>query len=351
LTIPQYMGNSWGDKQIPPLVSVVVVNYNGLQHIETCLTSILSTRYSNFEVLFVDNGSTDESVTYVENHFPTVRVLKNLTNKGSAGGYNSGILEARGNYVAILNNDVEVDPDWLLPIVQLIEGDQSIGAADAKYLNYYNRRTFDDIAAAGRFLDYFGTVYARGVNRVDLGQYDKPARIFAALTIFRKCIFEQVGLFDEGFFYGYDEVDLSWRINLRGYKIMYVPSSTIYHKASQTSRLGNTLKPRFYFMIKRNRLQMLIKNLPANRLIPALTITLLEYGLYLLYWLTKKNRQYSTELLSSMLWVCRNLKKIWVKRKAVQNIRRVSDRELNRIMVPYQGDLLKMTRKMFKTKP
>lgn len=99
-------------------------------------------------------------------------------------------------------------------------------------------------------------------------------------------------------------------------------------------------------MIKRNRLQMLIKNIPAERLLPALAVTLLEYGFYLLYWLSKKNRQCTLELISSVLWVIRNLREIWLKRKAVQRIRRVSHKELKEVILPYRGDLLKIIRKI-----
>jgi len=335
-----------------PLVSIVIVNYNGLEHLEDCLGTVTKTEYPNYEILFVDNSSSDGSAQYVERNF-NVKIIQNSHNLGATGGYNTGITHAKGKYVAILNNDIEVPPNWLTPLVEAMEAEESIAAADAKYLNFYDRERFDTIAAAGRYVDHFGNVYAQGAGELDHGRYDKPARIFAALTLFRRSVFKEVSLFDHDFFYGFDEVDLAWRINLRGYKIIYIPYSKIYHKVSQTSSNSNesTLRSGFYFLIKRNRLQMLIKNLPANRLIPALIITLLEYGLYLLYWLTKKNRQYTTELLSSILWVCRNLKKIWVKRKAVQNIRRVSDRELNKIMVPYQGDLLKMINKIFNTKP
>jgi len=336
---------------LDPLVSVVVVSYNGLEHLWTCLNSIVKTEQPNIEILFVDNASSDGSVDYVNESFIGVKIVQNSLNRGAAGGYNTGIIHSKGKYVAILNNDIEAPSDWLKPLVEAMEADESIAAGDPKYLNFYDRARFDNVAAAGRYIDYSGTVYARGADELDHGRYNEPVRIFAALTLFRRSVFEEVGLFDEDFFYGYDEVDLAWRINLRGYKIMYVPSSKIYHKVSQTSRLSKILKPGFYFMIKRNRLQMLIKNLPANKLIPALTITLLEYGLYLLHWLTKKNKQYSTELLSSTLWTCKNLKKIWIKRKAVQNLRRISDKELNKIIVPYQGDLLKTIRKIVNTKP
>jgi len=329
-----------------PLVSVIVVNYNGLTHLPTCLNSIQKTDYPSIEILFIDNASSDGSVQYVKKNF-NVRIIQNNHNMGATGGYNTGIIHARGKYVAILNNDTKVSPGWLTPLVEVMEADKSIAAADAKYLNFYDRGRFDNVAAAGRYVDYAGTVYARGANEFDDGRYDKPVMVFAALTLFRKSIFEEVGLFDEDFFYGYDEIDLAWRINFRGYKVIYMPSSEIYHKVSQTSRSENSFRPEFYFMIKRNRLQMLIKNLSVKRLIPALTITLLEYSLYLLYWLYKKNRQNSVELISSVLWVVRNFRMIWLKRKVVQRVRMVSHKELKQVILPYRGDLLKIIRKLF----
>lgn len=332
-----------------PLVSIVIVNYNGLEHLEDCLSTVTKTEYPNYEIIFVDNASSDGSVQYVEKIFTVssaIRIINNDHNLGATGGYNTGIIHAKGRYIAILNNDVEVSPNWLTPLIEMMEADESIAAVDAKYLNFYNRERFDNVAAAGRYVDYAGTVYARGANEIDNGRYDKPVRIFAALTLFRRSVFEEVGLFDEDFFYGYDEIDLAWRISLRGYKVMYVPSSKIYHKVSQTSRSGNSFRSGFYFMIKRNRLQMLIKNIPGERLLPALAVTLLEYGFYLLYWLSKKNRPCTLELISSVLWVIRNLRKIWLKRKAVQRIKGVSHKELKEVILSYRGDLLKIIRKI-----
>ncbi|MGC9086686.1 MAG: glycosyltransferase family 2 protein [Thermoproteota archaeon] len=328
-----------------PLVSIVVINYNGKKHLKACLDSLLKTDYPNFEIILVDNASNDGSVEYVTKNYPQVKVVVNKVNMGSSGGYNAGIRHARGKYIAILNNDVEVDKKWLEPLVRILEENSEIGAADSKYLNFYERNKFDSTSAAGRFLDYFGNVYARGVRANDGGVYNKLCRIFVALTIFRKKIFSEIGLFDEDFFYGYEDVDLSWRINLRGYKIYYVPSSLIFHKSSATVASNKRMKPEFYLRDKRNRLVTLIKNYSVGTLILTIPITLLEYLGLLIYWILKGEKIYALCIIKSIVQVFKSFKETWKKHLFVNQIRKISDGEVRKLMIPYAGylkDLLKL---------
>jgi len=158
-----------------PLVSIIVLNYNGKHHLKTCLDSLLRTDYLNFEIILVDNGSSDGSVEFVAENYPKVKILRLEKNIYTAGGYMAGVLIARGKYVAVLNNDIEVDEKWLKFLVEALERMPWVAAADAKYKDFYQRNKFDRSAATGRWIDYFGNNYTRGAGKLDLGEYDKPS--------------------------------------------------------------------------------------------------------------------------------------------------------------------------------
>jgi len=323
-----------------PLVSIIILNYNGLRlgHLKTALDSVLKTRYPNFEIIVVDNGSDDGSIKYIKKNYPNVRIVALKKNYGTAIGYMMGILNANGKYVAILNNDVEVDPNWLNPLVEYLEKFPHIAAADPKFRSYFYRDRFEDSAAAGRWIDYFGNNYTRGVNEVDLGQYDRPAYIIAALTLFKKDVLIKCGGFDPYFIFGYEDIDLGWRLYLMGYKIMYVPWSAIYHKSGGTTRATSRRpKPGFYYLNKRNRLITIIKNYSISNMLVALSIILLEYLLTILYFMLTSQKEYSRDIFLAICKVFKNLKYIAKKREQVQSLRKVTDRQVKKYMVPYSG--------------
>jgi GT2 family glycosyltransferase len=299
----------------------------------------LRTDYPNFEVILVDNASTDGSVEWVTKNYPHIKIVRNKVNLGFAGGCNTGIRHASGKYVAILNNDVEVDENWLKPLVHILEENSEIGATDSKYLNFYERNKFDSSAAAGRFLDYFGNVYARGHGENDEGTYNNLCRIFVALTIFRKDVIFKAGLFDEDFFFGYEDVDLSWRINLIGYKIYYVPNSVIYHKSSATVKLNKITKPEFYIRDKKNRLVTLIKNYSIKTLVFVIPVVLLEYLGLLTYLILKSKKVHALCVVEAIIQVFKSFKEIWKKHLFVNQVRKLSDSEIRKLMVPYVGYL------------
>jgi len=326
------------------LVSVVILNYNGLEHLKTCLDSVLNTDYPNFEVIVVDNGSTDGSVEFIRNTYPSVKLLRLSRNIYTAGGYMAGVLIARGKYVAILNNDVEVDGNWLKPLVEALERMPWAAAADAKYKSFFDRHRFDDVAAAGRWIDYFGNNYTRGVNELDFGQYDKTTYIFAALTIFKRDILMKIGGFDTSYIFGYEDIDLGWRLNLAGYKVLYVPQAIIYHKSGATTKDKQTQrpKPEFFYLNKRNRLITLMKNYSIFNAIIALTVTLLEYCLSMWYFFVSRKKVYGLQLAKAACYIFKNLRKIIKKRASVQQLRTLSDKDIKKLMVPYSGDIIKV---------
>jgi GT2 family glycosyltransferase len=328
-----------------PLVSIVVLNYNGKHHLKTCLDSLLRTRYPNFELILVDNGSTDGSVEFVQQNYPSVKIVRLSKNTYTAGGYMAGVLFARGKYVAILNNDVEVDENWLVPLVGALEKIPWLAAADAKYKSFYDRDRFDDSAAAGRWIDYLGNNYTRGVNEIDYGQYNKPTYIMGVLTIFRRDILLEIGGFDLSYIFSYEDIDVGWRLYLAGYKILYVPESIIYHKsgASSRDRVGaRRPRPEFYYLNKRNRLITLMKNYCVRNMLITLFVTYLEYFLTILYFIFTGNKVYGLQIVRGMIWPLKNLRKVMEKRAQVQKLRKRSDREIKRYMVPYSGGLLRI---------
>lgn len=331
-----------------PLVSIIILNYNGLKHLKVCLDSVLNTQYDNFEVIIVDNGSTDGSVEFVRNNYPNVRLLRLNRNIYTAGGYMAGVLVAKGKYVAILNNDVEVDKNWLKPLVDSLEKMPWVAAVDAKYKNFFDRDRFDDSAAAGRWIDYFGNNYTRGVNEQDRGQYDKFTYIFCALTIFRRDALMKVGGFDPSYIFGYEDIDLSWRLYLAGYKVLFDPRAVIYHKSGASTRdeKARRLRPELFYLNKRNRLVTLLKNYSMFNMLISLFVTLVEYYVSMFYFIINGDKVYGLQLTRAVNYVFKNLGKIFKKRIHVQFLRKVPDKEIKRYMVPYHGDVVKLLRKL-----
>jgi len=334
-----------------PLVSIVVLNYNGKQHLKTCLDSLSRTKYPNFEIILVDNASTDGSVEFVKENYPYVRIVRLGRNTYTSGGYMAGVLVARGKYVAILNNDIEVDESWLTPLVEALEKLPWVAAADSKYKNFYQRDRFDNAAAAGRWIDYVGNNYTRGVDEVDRGQYDKPVYIMGALTIFRRDKLLEIGGFDLSYIFGYEDIDVAWRLYLAGHKVLYMPKSVIYHKSGASSRVKPTARrplPEFFYLIKRNRLISLMKNFGVFNMLRALLISFLEYYLLAWYFFLTGNEVYGLEVIRALIYPIKNAKKIIKKRVIVQSTRKRSDKEIMRYMLSYSGIIREFLLSIFK---
>lgn len=249
-----------------PKVAVVILNWNGRTYLEKFLPSVLLSSYPNFEVIVADNGSTDDSVAFLQKQFPPIRIIKLDKNYGFSGGYNKALSEVESDYYVLLNSDVEVQIRWLEPMIELLESDASIAACQPKILSYNNREQFEYAGAAGGWLDKYGYPFAKGrifdICEEDHGQYDQSEPIFwasgAALFI-RAKIFHEVKGFDEYFFAHQEEIDLCWRIQLAGYKIYSCPSSVVHHVGGGTLPKNNSLKT--YLNFRNNRI-MLSKNLP-----------------------------------------------------------------------------------------
>jgi GT2 family glycosyltransferase len=252
-----------------PKVAIVILNWNGRKYLEQFLPSVSATSYSNYEVVVVDNGSADNSVSFLQKNFTSVRLVCFPVNYGFAKGYNEALKQVHADYYVILNTDVEVSIDWLQPMVELLETDKTIAACQPKILSYANKKLFDYAGAAGGWIDKFGYPFARGrifdVCEEDHGQYDDASLIFwasGAAMVVRSDIFHEVRGFDEYFFAHQEEIDVCWRIQLAGYKLMSCPQSVVYHIGGGTLPRGNTKKTYLNF---RNNQIMLAKNLPWSQ--------------------------------------------------------------------------------------
>ena len=197
---------------------------------------MLATSYENLEVIVSDNGSTDGSVSVITQQFPQVRLVRLDQNYGFAKGYNLTLEKVEADYFALINSDVEVQPGWLTPIIDLLEKDKFNAACQPKLLSYNNRNIFEYAGGAGGWLDSFGYPFARGrifdVSEVDKGQYDSIERVFwvtGAAMVIRSEVFRQMKGFDNYFFAHQEEIDLCWRVHLSGYKIFTCPKSVVYH--------------------------------------------------------------------------------------------------------------------------
>jgi GT2 family glycosyltransferase len=252
-----------------PKVAVVILNWNGRKHLEKFLPSVNTATYSNYEVIVADNGSTDDSLSFLQKNYPFIKTILFKENYGFAKGYNEALKQVTADYYLLLNSDVEVQPGWLEPMVELLEKDKSIAACQPKILSWNNKKLFEYAGAAGGWLDEYGYPFAKGrvfdICEEDYGQYDQSEPIFwasgAALFI-RPAVYHTVKGFDEYFFAHQEEIDLCWRIQLAGHKIYSCPASVVYHVGGGTLPKGNSLKT--YLNFRNNRI-MLSKNLPLSK--------------------------------------------------------------------------------------
>lgn len=251
-----------------PKVAVVILNWNGKNYLDQFLPALLNTTYNNMEVIIADNGSTDDSISFLIKSYPTLQLIRFSENYGFARGYNEALKLVESDYYVILNSDVEVTAGWLQPLVDLLEKDPAIAACQPKILSYSNKSVFEYAGAAGGWLDAYGYPFARGrifnKSEEDKGQYNKSEPVFwasgAALFI-RSAVFHEMKGFDEYFFAHQEEIDLCWRMQLAGYTIFCCPTSVVYHVGGGTLPRDNSLKT--YLNFRNNRI-MLSKNLPLS---------------------------------------------------------------------------------------
>ena len=246
-----------------PSVAIVILNYNGLEYLKKFLPSVLASTYINKKVIVADNASTDESVRWLKENHSSVSLILLQENYGFAKGYNEALKQIKGDYFILLNSDVEVTANWIEPVITLMETDKKIAACQPKILSYHDKRRFEYAGACGGWIDSLGYPFSRGrvfdECEFDTGQYDSNEKIFwasGAAFFVRANVYKQMDGFDEFFFAHQEEIDLCWRMQLNGYKIMVCPKSVVYHVGGGTLPKGE----RKAFLNFRNNLVMVYKN-------------------------------------------------------------------------------------------
>lgn len=263
-------------------IAVVILNWNGVQLLEKFLPSIIN--YSPEATVYVaDNASTDDSISFVLANFPSVKIIKNDTNLGFAGGYNEALQHIDSEFYALVNSDIEVTENWLQPIIESFEKEPQTAIIQPKILDYKNKEYFEYAGAAGGFIDQYGYPYCRGrifeTLEKDHGQYDDECEIFwasGACFFIRSSVYNELNGFDADFFAHQEEIDLCWRAFNKGYKTVYNYKSVVYHVGGATLQQGN---PRKTFLNFRNSLLMLTKNLPKEKLYFILFIRMILDGI------------------------------------------------------------------------
>ena len=253
-------------------VSVVLVNWSGLHHLEDCLPSLVAQTYSDFEVILVDNASTDNSVEWVREHYPQVRILCNETNVGFAAANNQAIRASAAPYVVTVNNDTRADPGWLAALVAIAESDPGVGMCASKMI-FADRPNV--INSTGINLDAAGIAWDRRGGELDNHQETEPVEVFgpcAGAALYRRAMLDEIGLFDEDFFAYLEDVDLAWRARLAGWRCLYVPAARVYHIHSATAVEGSPFKNR---LLGRNKVWLIAKNYPMPQLVFYLPLILL----------------------------------------------------------------------------
>lgn len=315
-----------------PKVSIVIVNTNELHHLQRLLPSIYEQDYPNYEVLIVDNVSTDGSVEWIERVFPQTRIIRNSENLGYAGANNVGFRNSSGKYVAVLNPDTEVDKAWLKGLISVSEDDPQIGLATPKILHMHEP---DKINACGNTITLTGLTFCRGLDEPATAYPDLEtvSAVSGAAFVIRRNVIEEIGDFDPNFFIYFEETDLSLRAMLAGYRCVYVPSSTVMHQYTFK------FTARKAFWQERNRYFSLLKNLRLPTLLilsPALLIgEMISWGYVVLH-----GPSHVISKLQSYLWIMTHWRQVLNSRKQVQSIRRVKDR----VLIDRFGEHLVFTR-------
>lgn len=254
-----------------PRFSIIIVTWNALHHLQTYLPSIVATEFDDFEIILADNASTDGSKAWVREQYPEVKIVTFDENYGYCGGNNRAVPYASGEILIFVNNDVQVEPDWLAKLDDFFDRNPDIAAAQPKMRSFNEPDKFEYAGAAGGFIDRYGYPFCRGrifdAIEKDEGQYDNESEIFwasgAAFAI-RKDIFQKFRGFDEDFEFHMEEIDLCWRLWNQGYKVGFCPQSVVYHLGGGSLP---TDSPRKLYYNYRNSLIMLWKNYPFSSLL------------------------------------------------------------------------------------
>jgi hypothetical protein len=322
-----------------PYVAVIILHFKGAKVLADCLESVWKSDYDNFDVILVDNGSTDGSIQFAEVKYKSLiesgrlTILRSSKNLGFVKGNNLALRYVlsmnRHKYVVLLNDDTIVDPNWLKGLVKVAEKDPAIGALQPKLRSLRKPSFFEYNGACGGMLDIYGVPFCRGrifdLEEEDRGQYDKMAEVFwasGAAMFLRVEALREAGLLDEIFYAHMEEIDLSWRLKRLGYKIFCVPNSVVYHIGGTTR-----LKDKFFFK-NRNNIIVLIKNYTRSKLLRYFFGRVVLDMFSALFFILEGDGSRVLSVFKAYVWIIRNLKIVLRARADVQKIRKIFDEEV-----------------------
>ncbi len=306
------------------LSNIIILNYNGHEFLESYLPSISHSSADAFDLTLIDNNSSDRSVDFVEKWYPEVKMIRLQKNYGFAGGYNRGTKHLESKYLVFLNSDVEVNMNWIDPLIAMMEKDDTIGICCPKILDLKKAETFEYAGAAGGVIDYLGYPFCRGrlfeELEEDKGQYDGIAEVFwasGAAFVIRNKIWREMEGFDETYFAHQEEIDLCWRVKRAGYKVVVNTESVVYHLGGGTLSYDN---PRKVFLNFRNNLTTIIKNETGFKLLWMFPTRLVLDGIAGLFFLMKGKPKNTLSVIKAHLAIYGNIFSIFKRRKHYNTI-------------------------------
>ena len=322
-----------------PRVRVIIVHYNRRELLASCLGALAKTTYAPMEIVVVDNASSDGSADWVAAHYPAVRMIRSESNLGFCKGNNLAIRQTDAPLMVLLNNDVEVTPGWLEPLVAEMESQPLVAACQPKIRHVTERDRFDYAGSSGGLMDVYGCPFTRGrifdCREQDIGQYDDPTDIFwasGAAIMLRRDALDECGLLNEQFVMHMEEIDLCWRFHLAGWRVRVRPDACVYHLAGGTLGAGGWRK---MYYNQRNSLRMLVHNYGRARLLRRGVIRmLLDAALVMRSLLTLDFRRF-TAVCAAWLWMWTHPLCLWSGRRKAQSLRRIADSEIDRHLWPH----------------
>ena len=314
--------------------SVIIPNFNGKAFLKPCLDSLTQQTKKDREIILVDNASTDGSVDFVNRHYPGVKIISLPSNKGFAAAVNQGIGQGKGSFVTVLNNDTVVNPNWLEVLCGFLEENPRIGFCASKITKHDNPDVIDSV---GHGIMRSGYAFNVGDAVKDSGQYDNLREVFGApatAAVYRRSMLDDIGLFDEDFYMYLEDVDLSFRAQLRGHKCMYVPQATVRHRGAGTT--GSQYHKDNVYFIARNTIYVLLKDMPKQTL-KSHFFRIFGFIIYLQLYHTFR----SFHPWSCLKGLCRGLKdsrQMLVKRKRILGGKGISDDHIAEMLLSCEAE-------------
>lgn len=317
-----------------PKVSIIVLNWNGVNFLKNCLKSLNKLTYKSLEIIIVDNGSTDGSQKFIKENYPKFILIENKKNYGFAEGNNIGFRASKGKYILFLNNDTVVTPNFLEPLVDDCENDSKIGCIQPQIRLLNEKNLLDE---AGGYMSFTGFMYHYGYRKnYNLSKYNLKRDIFSAkgaCIMLPKKALDRVGVFDKDFFIFFEESDLCFRLWLAGYKVVYEPRSIMYHAVGGDTTASDKYKfERRVYLIYRNTTCSYLKNFGTLNFITIFPIFLVVQVSVFIFFLLKLRFELLRAIIKAYWWNIVNFSRTLEKRKIIQRDRKISDFELDKII-------------------